>query len=145
MGGLIGLAAMASTTGAVPASIVMVIPLCFSTGMCLVDTANGLLMLMAYSWATVRPMEKLFYNFLVTALSAVVAILIGSLEMLQTSAQQSNLKGSPWDRIQKVDMASVGFFVIMVFAVILTVSVGCGIAKRQCWSKTDIAEVDCVL
>ena len=39
--GLIGLAAMTDTTGAVPGSIVMVIPVCFSTGMCLVDTGAG--------------------------------------------------------------------------------------------------------
>lgn len=139
--GLIGLAAMTSTTGAVPASIVMVIPLCFSTGMCLVDTGNGILMLLAYTWATVRPMEKLFYNFLVTALSAVVAILIGSLEMLQTYAQQSHLKGSPWSQIKDVDMASVGFFIIMVFAVIFGLSVILAFAHRRYQRADTIDEI----
>jgi len=135
--GLIGLAAMTSTTGAVPASVVMIIPLCFSTGMCLVDTGNGILMLLAYSWATVRPMEKLFYNFLVTALSAVVAILIGSLEMLQTYAQESKLTGSPWSQIQGIDMASVGFSLIMIFGLIFGLSVAGAYAHRRFRQPTD--------
>merc|ERR1719440_443978 len=114
---------MTSTTGSVPGSIVMVIPLCFSTGMCLVDTSNGLLMLLAYSWATVQPMEKLFYNFLITALSAVVALLIGSLEMVQVLGDQLDLKGLLWDHIRSIDMATLGFTIIMVFAAIFGLSV----------------------
>jgi len=109
--------------------------------MCLVDTANGILMLMAYTWATVRPMEKLFYNFLVTALSAAVALVIGSLEVLQLCAQQAALKGSPWKEIRNVDMASIGFFIIITFAVTCALSVCCA----KCCSNADIAcDVDCM-
>jgi len=43
--GLIGLAAMTGTSGHVPPLMVMIFPICFSCGMCLVDTSNGLLML----------------------------------------------------------------------------------------------------
>merc|ERR1712232_301452 len=80
---LIGLAAMTGTSQRFPPWMVMIFPLCFSCGMCLVDTANGLLMLMTYSWATIDPMQKLLYNFVVTALSAAVALAVGSLELLQ--------------------------------------------------------------
>jgi high-affinity nickel-transport protein len=142
---LIGLAAMASTTGSVPASVVMVIPLCFSTGMCLVDTGNGLLMLLAYSWATIEPTEKLFYNILVTGLSALVAILIGTLEMLQIYAQESHLTGSPWDQISEVDMASVGFFIIMLFAVTFGISILVNYVYRRSRPQTDFIKVDEVL
>jgi high-affinity nickel-transport protein len=138
--GLIGMAAMASTTGSLPARIVMIIPLCFSIGMCLVDTANGLLMLMAYTWATVNPMEKLFYNFLVTALSAVVAIMIGSLEVLQLFAQQTNLQGSLWDTIRQVDMSTLGVVIMVSFFVTCMISVCCA----TCWSNTSEAETDCM-
>jgi len=138
---LIGLAAMASTTGSVPASVVMIIPLCFSAGMCLVDTGNGLLMLLAYSWATVEPMEKLFYNILVTALSAMVAILIGSLEMIQIFAQEKQLTGSPWDQIQGVDMASVGFFIIILFAAIFGLSICITFATRRYRPTKELIEV----
>lgn len=137
---LIGLAAMASTTGSVPASVVMIIPLCFSAGMCLVDTGNGLLMLLAYSWATIEPSEKLFYNILVTALSAMVAILIGSLEMVQVFAQEKQLSGSPWDAIKGVDMASVGFFIIMLFAAIFGLSVCATFVHRRYRPKKDLSE-----
>ena len=86
-------------------------------------------------------MEKLFYNFVVTSLSAVVALLIGSLEMLQTYAQQSKLTGSPWNQIEQVDMASVGFLIIIVFTVIFGLSVVCTIAhRRYCQSWTEVVE-----
>jgi high-affinity nickel-transport protein len=143
--GLIGLAAMASSTDAVPAAIAMVIPLCFSTGMCLVDSGNGLLMLLAYTWATVRPAEKLLYNFFVTAMSALVALLIGSLEMLQMLAQQSKLKGSPWKQIGKVDMASVGFFIILTFSAIFALSTLWPFIHRHCQPQTNSGPVICLV
>jgi len=113
--GLIGLAAMSGTTGRLPPLMVMIFPVCFSCGMCLVDTANGLLMLMTYRWAAVRPLQKILYNFLVTALSAVIALVIGSLELLQVAAQQFHFTGPVWDRIQSVDMGYLGYMVILTF------------------------------
>mmetsp|Transcript_86584 Transcript_86584/g.149843 ORF Transcript_86584/g.149843 Transcript_86584/m.149843 type:complete len:432 (+) Transcript_86584:54-1349(+) len=124
--GLIGLASMAAATGKVPASIVMLIPMCFSCGMCFVDTGNGLLMLAAYTWANIRPMQKLFYNFLVTAMSATVALLIGSFETVQIVAQEFEFKGKVWDAIQDVDMGTIGYFIIGIFAAIFVTSICCG-------------------
>merc|ERR1712232_1030135 len=122
----------------------MVFPLCFSAAMCLVDTGNGILMLLAYSWATVQPMEKLFYNFLVTALSAVVALLIGSLELVQMFVDQSDLTGCPWDTIRSIDMASLGFAIIVMFGLVFAISIGCTVCNRpnemQCESG-DVAVI----
>ncbi|CAK0874438.1 unnamed protein product [Prorocentrum cordatum] len=67
--------------------------LCFSCGMCLVDTGNGLLMLATYNWAKVRPSEKIFYNFLVTSMSATIALCIGTLELLQVGASAAQRDG----------------------------------------------------
>merc|ERR1711862_655407 len=104
---------MSSTEGSVPPSVVMVIPVCFSCGMCLVDSGNGLLMLLAYTWATIRPSQTLFYNIVVTAMSASVALVIGSFELLQIVAREAGLKGGVWDFIENVDMSVLGLMIIL--------------------------------
>lgn len=116
---LIGMSAMSGGSGAIPPLMVLIFPVSFSCGMCLVDTANGLLMLVAYSWATIEPINKLFYNFLVTATSAIVAICIGSLELLQIVGKQGGFKGRFWKWITDVDMGTLGYMVIGTFVVIL--------------------------
>ena len=50
--------------------------------MTLVDTTDGVLMLGAYGWAFTKPIRKLYYNMTITAVSVVVAIVVGGLETL---------------------------------------------------------------
>jgi len=121
--GLIGLAAMTGTSGHVPPLMVMIFPICFSCGMCLVDTSNGLLMLLTYSWTAVRPIQKLFYNFVVTSMSAGIALVICSLELSQILAREAGLKGPFWTFIANVDMASVGYSIIASFALVFVLGV----------------------
>lgn len=104
--GLIGLAALTGSSGHVPPLAVMIFPIAFSCGMCLVDTVNGLLMVSTYSWTMVRPVQQLFYNFLVTSMSAGIALIICSLELLQIIAREVHLKGAFWDAVENVDMVS---------------------------------------
>ena len=61
---------------------IMVFPLLFTSGMCLLDTTDGIVMLGAYGWAFVKPVRKLFYNMTITLVSFLIALLIGSLEAL---------------------------------------------------------------
>jgi len=119
---LISIAAMSASAGGVPLMVTMTIPLCFSCGMCLVDTANGLLMLLAYSWALVRPAQKLLYNFIVTAMSAGVALLVGSFECLQILSQQAGFEGKFWQAIRNVDMASLGLGIMIMFMAVIGTS-----------------------
>jgi len=132
--GLIGLAAMTGTSGHVPPLMVMIFPICFSCGMCLVDTSNGLLMLVTYSWSAIRPMQKLFYNFVVTSMSAGIALIICSLELMQVVAQEASLQGPFWTFIANVDMASVGYSIMAMFAFILIVAAiyARGICQCRC-------------
>lgn len=48
--------------------------------MSLVDITDGILMLGVYEWAFVKPMRKLYCNLTITAVSVVVAMLVGGLE-----------------------------------------------------------------
>jgi high-affinity nickel-transport protein len=47
------------------------------------DTADGAFMSHAYTWAFSNPVRKVYYNLTVTTLSVVVALGVGSVELLQ--------------------------------------------------------------
>jgi len=59
-----------------------------------------------------------FYNMTVTALSVVVALVIGVLELVQILIQVANLQGQPWDAIGGLDfIGQAGFFIVGLFVV----------------------------
>ena len=68
-------------------------PALFAAGMSLIDTTDGVLMLGAYGWAFVKPIRKLYYNLTITAVSVVVAVLIGGIEALGLIGDQLGLDG----------------------------------------------------
>ena len=70
---------------------IMVFPLLFAAGMCLVDATDGIVMLGAYGWAFVKPVRKLFYNMTITFVSFMIALLIGSIEALGVIASKLHL------------------------------------------------------
>jgi high-affinity nickel-transport protein len=85
--------------------------------MSLIDTTDGVLMLGAYNWAFVKPMRKLYYNLVITAVSVVVAVLIGGIEGLGLVSGQLGLEGWFWDGIGSLNdnFNSIGFAIIGVF------------------------------
>ena len=90
----IALLGIAATQAAQQAPIwsIMVFPLLFTSGMCLLDTTDGIVMLGAYGWAFVKPVRKLFYNMTITLVSFVIALLIGSLEAINVLASKFHLE-----------------------------------------------------
>ena len=82
-------------------SAIMVFPALFTAGMSLVDTTDGVLMLGAYGWAFMKPIRKLYYNMTITAVSVVVAVVIGGLETLNLIGDQLGLTdgGGFWGTI----------------------------------------------
>ena len=58
---------------------VLTLPVLFAAGMSLFDAADGALMSRAYGWALLRPVRKIYYNIVVTALSVAVALIIGGI------------------------------------------------------------------
>ena len=77
--GLLGIAATQAARGMSPWQA-MVFPALFTAGMALVDTTDSVLMVGAYGWAFLNPIRKIWYNLTITAISVVVAVLIGGLE-----------------------------------------------------------------
>jgi high-affinity nickel-transport protein len=113
---LLGISAGAAGRG-LPFLAVMALPLIFAAGMSLMDTTDGAFMAKAYSWAFSNPIRKVFYNLTVTALSVVVALVIGGLELLQILVPLLGLHGGPWDAIGRLDLiGEAGFFIVGLFA-----------------------------
>ena len=96
---------------------IMVFPALFAAGMSLIDTTDGVLMLGAYNWAFVKPIRKLYYNLIITAVSVVVAVLIGGIEGLGLIGDQFGLSGGFWDGIGRLNdnFNGLGFAIIGVF------------------------------
>jgi nickel/cobalt transporter (NiCoT) family protein len=114
--GLLGISATQAGQGMSVWSI-MVFPALFAAGMSLIDTSDGVLMLGAYNWAFVKPLRKLYYNLVITAVSVVVALLVGGIEGLGLIGDQLGLGGWFWDGIGALNdnFNGLGFAIIGVF------------------------------
>jgi high-affinity nickel-transport protein len=93
---------------------IMVFPLLFTSGMCLLDTTDGIVMLGAYGWAFVKPIRKLFYNMTITFVSFAIALLIGSLEVLSIVASKLHLDSGVFAGVNFLSehAAAVGYGII---------------------------------
>ena len=63
--------------------------------MSLLDTIDGSFMNFAYGWAFSKPVRKVYYNLTITGLSVVVALVIGTIELLGLLADSSASSGGP--------------------------------------------------
>ena len=121
--GLLALSAIAGANG-LPFWAIILLPLCFTAGMTLVDALDGVLMLGAYSWAFVRPVRKLYYNMSITMISVFIALFIGGIEGLQIISQESGATGGLWSISNRLDLQNMGFVIIATFVAAWFVSVG---------------------
>ncbi len=112
--GLLGIAAVEAGKG-LPIWAILIFPMLFTAGMCLLDTADGILMLGAYGWAFVKPIRKLYYNLNITLVSVLVAFLVGAIEALSIISIQFNLSGGFWDHIANLDFGVLGGIIIGTF------------------------------
>jgi len=96
--GMLGISATAASHG-MPVQNILIFPILFMAGMCLVDTADGVLMLGAYGWAFIHPVRKLYYNMTITGISVLVALVVGTLELLGVICGKYDLRGAFWHAI----------------------------------------------
>jgi high-affinity nickel-transport protein len=79
------------------------------------DTTDGVLMSKAYDWAFVNPLRKIFYNLAITSLSIAVALVIGTIELLQVLIGLLHLDGRFFDFVAGLDFGILGYLIVAVF------------------------------
>ena len=106
----------AAAAGGLPIYAILCLPILFAAGMSLLDTIDGAFMNFAYGWAFAKPVRKLFYNITITWLSVVVALVIGTIELMSVLAAKLGLTGQPWDGVSGLDLNYVGYAIVALFA-----------------------------
>jgi nickel/cobalt transporter (NiCoT) family protein len=123
--GLLGISATQASEG-LPIWSILVFPALFTAGMTLIDATDSILMLGAYGWAFVKPIRKLYYNLTITAVSVVVAVVIGGLEALNLIGDQLGLTdgGGFWGAIGALNdnFGALGYLIVGIFVVAWIVS-----------------------
>lgn len=116
--GLLGIAATQASQG-LPIWSILVFPALFTAGMTLMDTTDSVLMLGAYGWAFVKPIRKLYYNMTITAVSVVVAVVVGGLEVLNLIGDRLGLTegGGFWGMVGSLsdNFGVLGFAIVGIF------------------------------
>jgi nickel/cobalt transporter (NiCoT) family protein len=120
--GLLAMTAGASA-GNLPIPAVLALPILFAAGMSLMDTTDGVLMSKAYNWAFLNPLRKIFYNITTTSLSIVVALVIGTIELLQVLIHMLDLRGPFLDFVGGLDFGVLGYVIVGLFIAAWALSV----------------------
>jgi len=111
---LLVLAGTGAASG-LPWYAIMVLPLLFASGMSLLDCLDGLFMSVAYDWAFLNPVRKVYYNISITGLSVAVAFLVGTIELVSVLHDNAGWVNPLTNWVSGIDLNNVGFFVVGLF------------------------------
>jgi high-affinity nickel-transport protein len=113
----VALLVIAGSAGAagLPWYAILCLPVLFAAGMSLLDAIDGSFMNFAYGWAFSRPVRKVFYNIIITGLSVLIALVIGTIELGGLIAQHLNLSGSFWNWFENININILGFLIVGMF------------------------------
>eukprot|EP00434_Breviolum_minutum_P003312 symbB.v1.2.002913.t1/scaffold160.1/size429097/4 len=123
----VALLAMVGLSGDLPhPAYVMILPLMFLTGMCLVDTLNGLFMAWLYGQSS-NTMQRLYFNIVLTGATAAIALFVGLLEIFGVIATSEDLHGYFWSWIRYIndDFELVGLVIIIFFMTSAMLAICC--------------------
>lgn len=99
----VALLGIASIQGARGTSIwlILVFPVLFTVGMCLLDTIDGALMMALYTSTTLAKdqIAILYYSIVLTVITVAVAIAIGLIQMLSLIEHAAQPSGNFWDGV----------------------------------------------
>jgi high-affinity nickel-transport protein len=106
-----------------PYFAVLALPFLFAGGMMLFDTLDGAFMNFAYGWAFARPVRKVYYNLVITALSIGAAFIIGTIEILGILTDEIHLRGAFWNLVANFDINVAGFCIAGMFVLVWAAAV----------------------
>jgi nickel/cobalt transporter (NiCoT) family protein len=113
----VGLLVLAGGAAAfnLPFYAILVLPILFAAGMCLMDTTDGVFMNAAYGWAFAKPVRKVFYNITITSISVAVALVIGTIELIGVFADQAKIDSGPLSAIASIPLDYAGYAIVAFF------------------------------
>jgi high-affinity nickel-transport protein len=91
--------------------------------MCLMDTVDGVFMNAAYGWAFARPVRKVFYNLTVTSISVLVALVIGTIELVGVLADRMSIDHGLVGAIAHVNLDYAGYAIVGLFVLCWAVAI----------------------
>jgi high-affinity nickel-transport protein len=112
---LLVLAATAAVT--LPWYAVLVLPVLFAAGMSLFDTLDGAFMNVAYDWAFRRPLRKLTYNVVVTALTVAISLAVGTAQLVTVLRDTLGLDDPVTGWVGGVAASDLGLAAVVAFTV----------------------------
>jgi high-affinity nickel-transport protein len=102
----------------IPWYAILCLPILFTAGMTIMDTTDGLFMNLAYSWAFLNPVRKVYYNLAITGLSVAICFIIGGVEILGLLSKEVdglNQNHGFWSFIGNFNVNSAGFVIVGMF------------------------------
>jgi nickel/cobalt transporter (NiCoT) family protein len=120
---LLVLAGTGAASG-LPWYAIVTLPLLFGSGMSLLDCLDGLFMSVAYDWAFLRPVRKVYYNVFITGLSVAVAFLIGTIELVSLLHDNVGWINPVTTWVTGVNLNNIGFIIVGLFVVTWAAAIG---------------------
>jgi len=115
----VGLLVLAGGAAAfnLPFYSILVLPVLFAAGMCLMDTIDGVFMTAAYGWAFAKPVRKIFYNITMTSISVAVALVVGTIELVGVIVDQTGITSGPLAAVGDMPLDYAGYGIVVLFVV----------------------------
>lgn len=120
---LLVLAGSGAASG-LPWYAIMVLPLLFASGMSLLDCLDGLFMSVAYDWAFLNPVRKVYYNISITGLSVAVAFLVGTIELVSVLHDNLGMADPLTTWVSNINLNNVGLFIVGLFVLTWVLALG---------------------
>lgn len=135
---LLGIASIQAAKGT-PIWIILIFPILFTAGMCLIDTIDGALMLVAYTSTSLAHdnIAVLYYSIVLSVVTCIVAVVIGVLQVLNLILHVAEPTGRFWDGVEKAGDSYdiIGGCIVAAFVVFGVLSVLFYKRWRQAFDK----------
>jgi len=114
------LAGSSAATG-LPWYAVLCLPILFAAGMSLFDTIDSSLMTRAYGWASTSPVHRFRYDLGLTALSAAIGFVVGTIQI--AGLVRDRVRGVFWQWFSSIDLDGTGVIIVALFVAIWLVAI----------------------
>lgn len=103
---ILGISSIQATKGT-SIWLIMIFPVLFTAGMCLLDTLDGALMTVVYTSSQLAhdPIAICYYSIVLSVITVVVAIIIGTVQFLNLILNVAEPQGAFWDGVQRLGEA----------------------------------------